>query len=338
MNPQVVIFGANGFLGRYLARHHARQGREVVCVARRREGWSGDGMFLEWDGRTIGPWALALEGAERVINLAGRSVNCRHDARNRDAILRSRTDSTRIIGEAIAACRVPPGLWMNAGTVEWYGEAADAPQDEWKGERGEGFPHEVARVWEEAFFSARVPGATRKLALRIGMVLANEEATVFREIRRLVRNGLGGRMGSGKQRVSWIHMDDFLGGLDHLAADPWFDGVVNLVSPDCPTNAEMMRTFREQEGMPFGMPAAAWMVEAGARLLGTEAGLVLKSRFADPMRLRESGFRWRWPHLDAALADLAAREGLDGFFRQPERRSAGVRVWVPGRKVAAGGG
>ncbi len=337
MNPQVVIFGANGFLGRYFARHYARQGREVVCVARRREGWSGDGMFLEWDGRSPGPWALALEGAERVLNFAGRSVNCRYDARNREEILRSRVESTRAIGEAIAVCKAPPGLWVNASTATWYRHAEDGAQDEWTGEPGEGFSVEVARAWEEAFFAAKVQGATRKAALRIGMVLANEPGTVFQVLRGLVRNGLGGRMGRGTQRVSWIHLEDLIGVVDHVAADPLLDGVVNATAPDFPTNAELMRAFREQQGMPLGLPAAEWMMRLGALAMRTEAELALKSRWADPRRLRENGFRWRWPKLGPALADLEGRAGVEGFFHQPEWRSAGVRVWVPGKKVAAGG-
>ncbi len=336
MNPQIVIFGANGFLGRYLARHYQRQGREVVCVARHRHGWSGDGMFLEWDGRSAGPWTLALEGAERVINLAGRSVNCRYDAPNRREIIDSRVESTRVIGEAIAACQVPPKLWLNASTATWYRHAEDSPQDEWAGEPGEGFSFEVARAWEEAFFAAKVPGATRKVALRAGMVLANEEGTVFEVLRHLTRRGLGGTMGKGGQRVSWIHLDDFLAAVDFIAADPLLDGVFNLTAPEFPTNRELMRAFREQQGAPFGMPAAEWMLALGARFLHTETELVLKSRWADPRRLREEGFHWRWPQLTTALADLEGRHGLEGFFYQPERRSAGVRVWTPGKKVAAG--
>jgi uncharacterized protein (TIGR01777 family) len=336
MNPQIVIFGANGFLGRYLARHYQRQGREVVCVARHRDGWSGDGMFLEWDGRGHGPWALALEGAERVINLAGRSVNCRYHERNRREIVESRVASTKVIGEAIAACQVPPKLWMNASTATWYRHAEDGPQDEWQGEPGEGFSEEVARAWEESFFAAKVPGATRKVALRAGMVLANEDGTVFEVLRHLTRRGLGGTMGKGEQRVSWIHLDDMLAALDFIAADPLLDGVFNLTAPEFPTNRELMRAFREQQGVPFGLPAARWMLALGARLMGTEPELVLKSRWADPRRLREAGFRWRWPRLATALADLEGRLGLEGFFFQPERRSAGVRVWTPGKKIAAG--
>jgi len=336
MNPQIVIFGANGFLGRYLARHYQRQGREVVCVARNHDGWSGDGMFLEWDGRTQGPWTLALEGAERVINLAGRSVNCRYDERNRREIIESRVASTRVIGEAIAACRIPPKLWMNSSTATIYRHAEDRAQDEWEGEPGTGFSVEVARAWEEAFFAAKVPGQTRKVALRSGMVLANEYGTVYEVMRHLTRRGLGGKMGKGTQRVSWIHMDDFLAAVDFLAADPLLDGVFNLTAPEFPTNRELMQAFREEQGAPFGLPAARWMLEIGARLLKTETELVLKSRWADPRRLREEGFRWRWPQLDAALADLEMRPGLSGFFRQVERRSAGVRVWTPGKKLATG--
>jgi hypothetical protein len=336
MNPQIVIFGANGFLGRYLARHYERQGREVVRVVRERGREAGEGMVLEWDGATPGPWVLALEGAERVINLAGRSVNCRYDEGNRREILESRVASTRVIGEAIAGCRVPPKLWLNAGTATWYRHAEDRPQDEWSGEPGEGFSVEVARAWEEAFFAAAVPGETRKVALRIGMVLANEDGTVFRVLRRLTRRGLGGTMGKGTQRVSWIHMDDLLGAIDFIAADPRRDGVFNLAAPEFPTNRELLRAFRDGQGVPFGLPAPRWALELGARVMGTETELVLKSRWADPRRLRDEGFVWRWPRLGEALADLEGRRGLDGFFRHPSRRSAGVRVWTPGRSIAAG--
>ena len=329
MNPVVVIFGANGFLGRYLSRHLARCGREVVAVARRREGWSGDGMFLEWDGRSRGPWAYALEGAEAVINLAGRSVNCRYDAANRRQILESRVDATRSIGEAIARCQVPPGLWVNASTATWYRHATDGPQDEWLGQPGEGFSCEVARAWEDAFFGATIPARTRKVALRIGMVLANEAGTVYDVQRKLAASGFGGTLGGGRQRVSWIHMEDFLRAVDFVIRDPFLDGVINVTAPGFPENGEWMRNFRESVGMPLGLPAARWMVKLGARFLGTEAELVLKSRWAEPLRLRDAGFRWRWATAADAIADLRNRRGLEGFFRDRESRAAGSRVWLP---------
>ncbi|MGC4015859.1 MAG: TIGR01777 family oxidoreductase [Luteolibacter sp.] len=331
MKPAVVIFGANGFLGRYLARHYAHQGYEVVAIARHKRGWSGDGVFLEWDGRTLGPWALALEGAELVINLAGRSVNCRYNERNRREILDSRIDSTRVIGQAIRGCRVPPKVWMNSSSATYYRDAEDAPQDEWRGEPGEGFSVDVARRWELAFFDEKVPGETRKLALRTGMVLANEPETVFEVLRVLVRAGLGGTMGKGTQRVSWIHIGDFLRAIDFLRHEPFMDGVVNITAPEFPTNAELMRHFREAAGMPIGLPAARWMLELGAKVLRTETELVLKSRWAEPRRLREAGFRWQHGHIVEAIADLRAHEGMEEFFRPIGSRSMGSRAWLPGR-------
>ncbi len=329
MNPVIVIFGANGFLGRYLSRHFTRQGREVVCIARHREGWSGDGMFLEWDGKSAGPWELALEGAEAVINLAGRSVDCRYTEENRRIILESRVESTRAIGRAIAGCKVPPKVWLNASTATWYRHAEDKPQDDWLGEPGDGFSCDVARAWEEAFFGAMVPAETRKVAMRIGMVLANEPGTVFDVLHKLTRFGLGGAMGGGNQRVSWIHMEDFLRAVEFLVNDPFLDGTLNVTAPEFPTNRGLMRVFRNVVGMPVGLPATRWMLEIGARLLHTEPELVLKSRWAEPLRLRDAGFRWRHAACADAVADLLARRGLLGFFRPANGRSAGAKVWLP---------
>jgi uncharacterized protein len=313
MNPVIVIFGANGFLGRYLTRYFARNGKEVVAIGRSREGWSGDGMFLEWDGKTHGPWALALEGAEAVINLVGRSVNCRYTEKNRREIIDSRV----------------PKAWLNASTATWYRHAEDKPQNDWLGEPGEGFSCEVAQAWEDAFFGAEIPAETRKLALRIGMVLANEGATVYDVLRKLTARGLGGAMGDGKQRISWIHMEDFLRAVDFAINDPFLDGTINITAPEFPTNREWMRTFREAVGMPLGLPATRWMLEIGARLMGTETELVLKSRWAEPLRMRDAGFRWRWGRAADAVADLHTRRGLEGFFRSASERSVGARVWLP---------
>jgi uncharacterized protein (TIGR01777 family) len=286
-------------------------------------------MVLEWDGKSPGPWELALEGAEAVINLAGRSVNCRYDDANRREILESRLDSTRAIGRAIAGRKVPPKVWLNAGTATWYRHAEDKPQDDWLGEPGEGFSCDVARAWEEAFFGAMVPPETRKVALRIGMVLANEEETVFDVLRKLTACGLGGAMGDGRQRISWIHMEDLLRAVEFVIQSPFIEGTLNVTAPDFPTNREWMRIFRESVGMPIGLPAKRWMLEIGARLMRTETELVLKSRWAEPLRLHDEGFRWRWAKAVDAVADLQSRRGLQGFFRAPAGRSAGAKVWLP---------
>lgn len=329
MNPVIVIFGANGFLGRYLTRHFTRNGKEVVAIARSREGWSGDGMFLEWDGKTLGPWALALEGAEAVINLAGHSVNCRYTGENRKLIKQTRVDATRVIGLAIASCKIPPKTWLNASTATWYRHAEDRPQNDWLGEAGEGFSCEVAQAWEDALFEADIPAVTRKVALRIGMVLANEDATVYDVLRKLAIRGLGGAMGSGNQRISWIHMEDFLRAVDFVISDPFLDGAINITAPECPTNRDWMQMFRDAVGMPVGLPATVWMLKIGARLMGTETELVLKSRWVDSVRLRDAGFRWRWSKAVAAVANLEKRRGLDGFFHITSERSVGARAWHP---------
>lgn len=329
MNTTTVIIGANGFLGRYLCRHFARNGREVVAIARSRKGWSGDGMFLEWDGKNLGPWALALEGAELVINLSGRSVNCRYNAENMEEIRRSRVVTTELVGRAIAGCKVAPKLWINSSTATWYRHAEDKAQDEWDGAPGEGFSHGVAEAWENAFFGSKVPAETRKVALRIGMVLANEPETVYDVLTGLTNRALGGAMGSGKQRVSWIHMDDFLRAVEFVMRDPFIEGIVNATAPDFPTNCELMKYFRETVGMPIGLPSVKWMLSIGAAMMGTETELILKSRWADPLRLREAGFRWRYPMAAEAINDLEHRKGLVGFFRESERRSAGARAWLP---------
>lgn len=328
MKPIAVIFGANGMIGRYATRHFSRKGYEVVAVARKQEGCSGDGMFVPWNGRDIDSWALALEGADVVLNLAGRTVNCRYNETNRREILNSRVDSTRVIGEAIAGCKVAPRLWMNMSTATIYRHSEDRPQDEWTGEPGDDFSMNVARSWEETFFRCNTPAVTRKVALRTGIVLANEPGSAFDVLLRLVRTGLGGSVGGGKQKFSWIHMADFLAAMDHLIADPLIDGVINLTSPGISDNQQLMQILREKCAMPIGLPATRWMVEIGAWFLKTESELVLKSRYVEPARLRDEGFRWGFNTLDAAVSDLMERRGMESFFHVPQRRHLGVKVWA----------
>ena len=288
--------------------------------------WIGAGVGVAVSG---GPWALALEGAAAVINLAGRSVNCRYTPTNRAAIRDSRIVATRVIGEAIACCQCPPQVWLNASTATWYRHAEDRAQNDWLGEPGAGFSYEVAQAWEDAFFGAPTPAATRKLALRIGLVLANEPGTVFDVFRQLSRWGLGGAMGTGSQRVSWLHIEDLLRAVAFAIEDPFLDGVLNLTAPEHPTNRVWMRHFRELVGMPVGLPAARWILALGARMMGTEPELVLKSRWVESVRLRDAGFHWRWPSVVETLADLRDRRGLARFFRAATPRSVGARGWLP---------
>ncbi len=328
MKPIAVIFGANGFLGRYLCRHWARKGYEIVAVARRRDGWSGDGMFLPWDGKNSGPWELALEGASVVVNLAGRSVDCRYDEKNRRELMDSRIDSTRAIGKAIRQCIKPPALWINASTATIYRDARDGPQDEWKGEPGAGFSENLAQKWEESFFRDATPAPVRKVALRMGMVMALEARSALAVMRKMACAGLGGAFAGGGQRVSWVHMDDWLAALDFLTINPLLDGVFNVTAPDSPVQRDFQQVLREQVAMPIGMPATEWMVKLGAWALGTEAELVMRSRWAEPARLLDEGFRFRWPRWEPAVNDLMQRRGVEGFFRQGAARPVGIRAWA----------
>ena len=311
MTRRIILAGASGFLGQILREHFLKQSCEVIVLTRSpREAKSG-GRECFWDGHTLGEWAREIDGADVLINLAGRSVNCRYHARNRRLMLDSRVNSTRILGEAVAQCARPSRLWLNSSTATIYKHSLDRPMDE-SGEIGatpeakDAFSIEVATAWEQAFHEAKTP-RTRKIALRTAMVLGHGENSVFPMLCRLVRVGLGGRMASGRQYVSWIHQTDFCRAIDWLIEHEEFSGPVNLAAPNPVPNREMMATLRGLCGAPFGLPAAAWMLEVGAFFLRTETELIIKSRRVVPGRLVDSGFQFRFAQIREAMADLSTR-------------------------------
>ena len=313
MSGRIIVAGGSGFLGRVLAKHFLAAGHQVTVLTRT-PGRVDNGVGEEaWDGRTLGEWARKLEGAAAVINLAGRSVNCRYHARNRREILDSRIQPTRVLGEAIARCARPPRAWLNASTATIYKHTFGPPWDE-AGDIGgtpavkDEFSVEVATAWERVFAEARTP-ATRKVALRSAMVLGMGANSVFPTLRRLARLGLGGRMGDGRQFVSWIHETDFCRAIDWLLEHDEFSGVVNLAAPNPVTNAEMMSILCKVCRVPFGLPATRWMLEIGAFLLRTETELILKSRRVMPGRLLASGFQFRFPELRGATRELDGQTG-----------------------------
>jgi uncharacterized protein len=317
--PRLVIAGASGFLGRAVALWFVERGWQVIALSRKPVDLPG-ARAVRWDGRHLGAWVSELNGAEALLNLAGRSVNCRYDARHRAEILHSRTESTRLLGEALERCVQPPRHWLNASTATIYRHSEDRPMDEDTGELGTGFSVEVARAWEAAFFAARTP-ATRRTALRTSLVLGEGENSVYPTLRRLARLGLGGRQGDGRQRVSWIHLEDFCRAVEHLLAHP-LDGVVNLTAPDPVPNARFMALLRESLGLPLGLSAPRPLLAVGAWLLRTETELILKSRWVWPARLLEAGFTFRHPTARDALAALAApRQGAEES-RRPRSRPA----------------
>lgn len=304
---RIILAGGSGFLGQALAKRFGDGGIEVVVLTRTPRGGAGHIREVVWDGRSLGEWAKLVDGADAVINLTGRSVDCRYTAANRRAIISSRVDSTRVLGEAIACCAKPPRVWLNSSSATIYKHTFTTPMDE-AGETGatpvakDEFSVEVIREWERSLDEALTP-ATRKIALRITMVFG-KAGGVFPVLRRLARFGLGGRMGGGQQLVSWIHIADFLQAVEWLLAQDDFSGRVNLAAPQPLPNAEMMRLMRETAGVPFGLPATEWMLEIGAFFLRTETELIFKSRRVVPGRLLASGFEFRFPTFREALVDL----------------------------------
>lgn len=285
----------------------------MVVVARhvKPAPWSTIG----WDGRHSGEWVDALSGADVLINLAGRSVNCRYNQANRREIKESRIITTRLVGDAIAQASQPPAVWMNASTATIYTHVTDRPMDDVDGVIGGhepglpstwAFSYDVATSWEGAFFQAGTPH-TRKLALRTAMVMSPDKGGVFDTLLNLVRLGLGGSSGPGSQFVSWVHDVDFVRAIEFLIGRSDLDGCVNVTSPNPLTNRDFMAALRRAYGAAVGLSATNWMLEIGAFLLRTETELILKSRRVVPRRLLEAGFDFRFPAWSEAAVDLVER-------------------------------
>jgi uncharacterized protein len=310
---RVVIIGGSGQIGQILARHFHSEGIAVAIVARHAE--RAPWRTIKWDGLRQGEWSQELEGADVVVNLAGRSVNCRYNQANRRAIMESRVVSTRLVGEAIAHAAHPPRIWMNASTATIYRHATDRPMDEIDGEIGGNepglpsawrFSYDVATSWERSFFAATTP-STRKIALRSAITLSPDRGGVFDTLLTLVRLGLGGTAGSGNQYVSWVHDVDFVRAVDFLITRSDLDGCINIASPNPLPNRDFMAALRRAYGTPVGLPATSWMLEIGAVFLRTETELILKSRRVVPRRLVDAGFAFQFPNWTTAAADLVKR-------------------------------
>jgi hypothetical protein len=308
---RIVIAGGSGYLGQALASHFLKADWEAVVLTRSPGQTGLAGRQVGWDACTLGEWTREIAGAGAVINLTGKSVNCRYHARNRKEILESRVSSTRILGEAIGRCAQPPPVWLNASTATIYRHTFGDPWDETgqtqaTAEAKDRFSLEVAWAWERALNTAVTP-RTRKVAMRIAMALGLGKNSVFPVLRRLTKLGLGGRMGNGRQFVSWIHESDFCQAVEWLISHNDLQGAVNLAAPAPLPNAEMMRILRQVCGVPFGLPAANWMLEVGALVLRTETELLIKSRRVIPGRLLKSGFEFQFLNVRAAFEDLTKR-------------------------------
>jgi uncharacterized protein (TIGR01777 family) len=312
LTRRVIIAGGNGFIGRFLAKSLITGNYEVVVLTRSPSPGDTAIRQVRWDGRTLGDWARELEGVRALVNLAGRSVNCRYNPRNGREILESRLQSTQVLGEAINRCRQPPQVWLNASTATIYKHTFDREMDEATGEIGatpeakDAFSIEVARAWEEALNEASTP-ATRKVALRTAMVFASGEGGVYRTLRGLTRWGLGGSIAGGRQFISWIHEIDFCRSVEWLIDHDDLSGPVNVASPNPVPQREMMRIIRRECGVPFGLPATRWMLEVAAFVHRTEAELIIKSRRVVPGRLLAAGFEFRFPWMEDAVREIEGR-------------------------------
>ncbi len=305
---KVVIPGGSGQIGSVLARHFRGAGHTVVILGR-------GGGVTPWDGKTLGPWAAELDGADVVINLAGRTVNCRYTEENLAQMMDSRVDSTRVVGQAIAAAKQPPRVWLQMSTATIYAHRLDAANDEATGIIGGNEPGvpaywkrsiDIAVAWEKALADAVTPG-TRKVALRTAMMMSPDRDGIFDVFLGLVRKRLGGAMAGGAQYVSWIHDADYIGATELLIAREDLDGAINLAAPNPLPQKDFMAALRDAANIRFGLPATAWMARLGAWALRTDAELTLKSRRVIPGRLTSAGYRFKFPTWPEAVRDLMSR-------------------------------
>jgi uncharacterized protein (TIGR01777 family) len=292
MGKKVVIAGGTGFLGSYLSRRFKDEGYEVIIIARS----SG----VKWSDQ---PGMInALNGAEMLINLAGKSVNCRYTEENKKLLLSSRVESTMALGDALKCCDQPPKIWFNASAATIYREEKDRANIESDTATGAGFSVELAKAWEKTFYSYQFK-STRQVALRISIILG-KDGGVIPVFKNLVRFGLGGAQGSGKQMFSWIHIEDVFRLICFTRDHDQIAGPINCASPFPIDNIAFMKAFREAMHMPFGLPAYEWMIKIGAAVIGTETELVLKSRWVLPQKLLNEKFIFSYPNIQEALKEI----------------------------------
>lgn len=298
---KIIIAGGSGFLGKVLSDHFIGRGYSIVVLTRQHQLDGENISYEKWDGRTLGKWVAQLEGATALINLTGKSVDCRYSEQNKQLIYDSRIDSTYILGKAIDQLGNPPPVWINSSSATIYRHTLDKAMDEKSGDIGDGFSVDVCKKWERTFFEAN--DRVRKVALRIAIVLG-KTGGALQPIKSLARVGLGGKQGKGNQFFSWIHEEDFCRVVDHILNDESVDGVLNVSSPNPVTNKSIMKAVRKAVGVRLAIPTPRWILAFGAMVIRTETELILKSRKVAPKRLLDIGFSFKYPEIQAAVRSL----------------------------------
>jgi len=304
--PRIVIAGGSGFIGGALACEFRRRGYEVVVLTRSPRPRRDKALEIQWDGATAGPWTAKLDGADAVINLAGKNINCPHTPANLRELTASRVNSVNAIAAAIGRTQTPPRVWVQAGAVGFYGDTGGIARDESAPAGGDALA-EICRQWEAAFAAANLP-ATRKVTLRIGLVLGREGGALPL-LNWMTRWFMGGAAGSGQQYLSWVHLADLAALFAVAAADEKWCGAFNAVAPHAVTNGQFMRELRRVWHRPWSPPAPEFAVKLGARLMGSDGSLALASQRCVPKKILAAGFQFRFPDLAAALDDLCGTDG-----------------------------
>ena len=301
MKNKLIIAAGTGFLGNVLIQHFNNKLEEIVILTRGKSRIKNKIKYVNWNAKTFSGWEKELENADVLINLAGKSVDCRYTEKNKAEILASRIESTKILNEAILQCENPPKHFINSSTATIYRHSEDKEMDEYTGEIGNDFSMNIAKSWEKTFYEVETP-KTLKTAIRTSIVLG-KNGGAFIPLKKLTQFGLGGKNGNGRQFVSWIHEKDFARAIEFIIVKE-LSGSINVVSLLPVRNEEFMKKLQKAIGIPFGLPISKSMLEIGAKIIKTETELVLKSRNVIPKRLTENGFEFEFGDLDKTFKNL----------------------------------
>lgn len=299
---KIIIAGGTGFLGNVLIEYFKNKTEQIIVLTRGEEKQIDNISFCYWDSQTLGSWVKLLENANVLINMCGKSVDCRYTPANKKTIIESRTRTTALLGKALLQCNHPPKLWMNSSTATIYQHSLHTPMNEDTGILGNSFSENVAKAWEQTFFEHTIPNC-RQVALRTSIVLG-KKGGAFPTLYKLTKMGLGGQQGNGKQKVSWIHESDFARAVDFIIQKNDIHGAINIVAPSPVNNKLFMKKIRKIANVLIGIPQPKYLLEMGAFILQTETELILKSRNVIPSKLMQQGFHFRYGDLDIALENL----------------------------------